>query len=273
MAVLALWPSSGFAQNREHLQLTADTRILQETVARLELRVNQLEEQLRDTNRQLTEQSDASVKAFANQQQLIKELQTTISTVKERLDDNTVRVSQLTQETAGVRQSLGTVTELLNTMLNLLQPPANPSSTDTLNGRPGASPLGNATAPVSPTKAFDDARGDYLSGHWDLAIDGFKEYVQKYPDSPDAAQAQMLLAQSYYQQGKYRDALPAFAKIVSAYKTSEWVPEAYYMQGLCYDALNQKAEARRLFQQVIKDYPNSTSAIQASQRLTAPTRE
>ncbi|MEO8070613.1 MAG: tol-pal system protein YbgF, partial [Acidobacteriota bacterium] len=267
---LSVLPSIAGAQNREHLQLTADLRILQETITRLELRVNQLDEQVRAANRRLDDQADASLKSFANEQQLVKELQTTVSAVKERLDDNTVRLSQLTQETSGVRQSLGMVTELLNTMLNLLQPPSNLGAGDAAGAARGtgpASPLGNVAAPASPAAAYAEARGDYLSGHWDLAIDGFKEFVQKYPESPDAPQAQFLLGESYYSQGKCREALPAFGTFISTYKSSEQVPEAYYMQGLCYDALGQHTEARKIFTQVIKDYPNSTSALQAAQKL------
>src|SRR4051794_12726941 len=95
--VLAL-PAGVAAQNREHLQLTADLRVLQEQLAKVQLATNQLLELYKATNKRLDDMGSANQKASADIQLLINNLGTTVTTLREKLDDNTVRVQQLAQE-------------------------------------------------------------------------------------------------------------------------------------------------------------------------------
>ena len=100
-----------------------------------------------------------------------------------------------------------------------------------------------------------------------MGIEGFKDVIAKFPDSPQAAEAQFWMAESYYQLKKYTDAVREYGRLIATYKQSAFVPDAYFMQGLSYEELKQPANARKMFQQVIKLYPQSTAAISAEQRL------
>ena len=106
VAVLALLPGAAAAQNREHLQMTADLRMLHEQVNRLQLTVNKLIEQVEANDASLDETRAASQKTFADQKIVIDQITGTLSTMREKLDDNTTRVSQLTQEFSQVREGL-----------------------------------------------------------------------------------------------------------------------------------------------------------------------
>src|SRR6187402_2288332 len=150
---LLLVPSLSRAQNREHLQFTADLRMIQEQVSRLQLANNQLAEQLRATNKRLDDLSDANVKAFANQKLALDQTLTTLSTLREKLQDGDVRVSQLTQEMNAIRDGLRMLTDQINSLVGLLQPPTagassaaagSPASAPSAEGgaAPGTAPAG-----------------------------------------------------------------------------------------------------------------------------------
>ena len=273
VATLASWPAAAGAQNREHLQMNADLRMLQEQVNRLQVTANTLGEAIRAITKRLDDQGASSQRTFADLQALINTLATTVNTVREKVDDNTVRVQELKQELPALRSGLSMVAEQLNTLVGLLQPPVNPATTGgtTPGGAPvasGSGPLGGVRVPDSPNALFEAARVDYMSNHLDNAIDGFNEFLQKFPDAPNAPDAQFQIGMSYYYQQKFKDALAAYGKVIANYpKAGEVVQDAYYQQGLCYIELNQRADARRTFQEIVQKFPGSTKALLAQQKL------
>jgi tol-pal system protein YbgF len=276
--VLVLVPAAASAQNREHLQLTADLRIVQEQVNQLRLATARLDEQLRATTERLGAVSEGTTKGFADQQLLINQLATSLTAVRERLDDNTVRVSQLTQEFTAVREGVRLLTDQLNALVGLLQPavdsgakpaaggatPPDAAASNTSGSKP---PLNPVVMPSSAGRLYQQARGDYMSGRYDNAIEGFREVIEKFPNAPDAANAQFEIGDAYYQSSRCRQAIPEYQKVLSNYKQSDRVPEAYLMLGNCYIDLNQQTNARRMFEELIKLHPDSTQAIMATQRL------
>lgn len=281
LAVLLL-PAAGLAQNREHLQMTADLRILQEHVNRLQLAVNRLDQDLAATRKRLEEVSAASVKGFADQQLLINQLSQTLTSVRERIDDNSVRVSQLGQEFTAIREGLRLLTDQINTLVQLLQPTLPEAQRPAAQAAP-STPAGSADAgapvesapsaldpviiPQSATAIFQSAYGDYLAGRYDSAIEGFRELIQQYPDSPDAAAAQFWVAQSFNLKKDCRSAVPEYRRFVENYRSADDRDEGLYMLGWCYNDIGQRADAQRTYEQLIAEYPDSTWAIMARQRL------
>jgi tol-pal system protein YbgF len=262
---LAVFPAVAAGQNRQELQVNADLRMLQEQVAKIQLGLNQLGDRLKTADGRIDGVAAANLKSFADQRLVINEIVTTLSTMRERLDENTTRVSQLTQEFTAIRDGLRMLTDQLNSLVAILQPTVNPTDP---NAPPGSnSPIGAVTLPESATAYLEQARADYQTGKYELGIEGFKDVIAKFPDSPQAAEAQFWMAESYYQLKKYNDAVREYAKLIATYKQSAFVPDAYFMQGLSYEELKQRENARKMFQQVIKLYPQSTAAISAEQRL------
>lgn len=266
-AALLLWlPAAAGAQNRSEIQMNADLRMLQEQVSRLQLAANQLAQELKAMNARLDDQTSSNLKQTADLRLLINSLTSTVNTVREKLDDNTVRVTQLMQELPAMRSGLSMLATQLNTLVGLLQPPVNPTDPDAPpGGAPG--PLGAVQIQDSPSALYDAAMTDYASNRNDLAIDGFTEFIAKFPEAPNAPEAQWWIGMAYYNSGRFKEAIQAFEK-AKTYSDSPRVPEAFYQQGLSYLALKQPAQAQKVFQQIIKQFPGTTSATMAQQRLT-----
>ena len=259
------------AQNRAELQMNADLRMLHEQVNKLQLTVNQLAEQLKTTNKRIDDTADANLKGFANQQLLNSNNATSLRTMSEKLDDNSTRVSKLSQEFTYIRDGVRMLTEQINVLVSLLQPPpVNPTNPD---APPGAA--SGALAPVAPppsaSRYFELAENDYRGGRYESAIEGFRDLIQKFPAAPDAGSAQYFIGESLYQLKKYREAIPEYQKVIDNYKSSEWLPDSYFMQGDCYQLLNQATQARTMFERVRTLFPNSPQAKLAAQRLGSMT--
>jgi len=267
LAGLALTPRPAAAQNRAELQMNADLRMLHEQVGKLQLTVNQLAEQIKAANKRIDDSADANVKAFANHQLLINNITTSLRTMSEKLDESSGRVSKLSQEFTAIRDGVRMLTDQINVLVSLLQPPpVNPTNADAPStGATG--PLAPVTPPTSASRYFQQAENDYRGGRWDSAIEGFRELISKFPTAPDAADAQFFIGEALYQQKKYAQAIPEYQKLIDNYKSSDWLPDAYLMQANCYLELNQTAQARKMLELVRDRFPNTPQAIQANQKL------
>jgi tol-pal system protein YbgF len=278
-AALALLPVAAAAQNREHQQIFGDLRMLQEQIAKLQLTANVLGEQVQAVNKRIDAQAADSVKAFAEQRLIITTLASTVSTVREKLEDNTVRVSQVTTEMGAIREGLRLLTDQLNQLLGLLQPanmpgatPPDPAAGAAAGAPPpgaGGQPIGSVRLPASPLTVFKDSLADYMGARYELAISGFKDFLDKFPQTPDAPRAQLYIGDSYSALKRYKEALAAYAEVVAKYKDSEAAREALFSQGNTYLLMNMRPEAEKTFRQIIGQYPTSDQAVFARQRLAS----
>src|SRR5919204_4111959 len=94
------------AANKEHQQLAADIRMLQEQAQLRQNMLTSLNETLKAVNTRLDDQNNAIRKAFADQKLLIDNLSSDLRVVREKVDDNNVRIASLTQELDALRQAV-----------------------------------------------------------------------------------------------------------------------------------------------------------------------
>src|SRR6185295_7225275 len=169
LALLAL-PSRVTAQNREHQQMTADVRMLQEQAQQLAITIaalNQaLSESLKALNARLDQSSDATRKGFADQKLLIDNLGNDVRVIRERSDDTNVRIAALREELEALRstvQSLQAPPPPAPVVVDPLDPNA-PAPVPTTQVPPNIPPP--STAGLSPTRMFETAKADYAAGQW-----------------------------------------------------------------------------------------------------------
>ena len=269
LAVLLGAPVAASAQNRAEQQMLAEQRMIHEEVQRLLQVVNALAEQLKavtaTTTSRLDDQANTSRKNYADQKAQIDGIIATLNTLREKVDDNRISVNRLASESDAIRKNLEIVTTLLTQTLAEIQAPASPA---TPAAGTGAAPPPMQTVP-SPASYLDQAYGLYTVGQYDQAIEGFQDYLKRFPESPDAVKAQFYIGESYNNAGKFKEAVAAYELVVSnpAYKDSDYVPQAYYKQGVCYEALKQPALAKKNYQLLLKDFKDSPMAIMAAQLL------
>lgn len=102
---------------------------------------------------------------------------------------------------------------------------------------------------------------------YEPAAMAFQQFLVSFPDSQLADNAQYWLAESYYVTNKFEDALDQFRVVIDDYPRSRKVPDALLKMGYCNYELQRWTDARAALDRVQAEYPDTTAARLAEQRL------
>jgi tol-pal system protein YbgF len=246
------------AANREHQQIVADIRMLQEQTSQLQLLISSVTEALTAVTARLDEQVSINRKAFADQKLLIDGVAGDVRVLRETLAETNVRISSLSHEMEALRLMVPQPT----TRFPRIDPQTGEVDPEAQDAGPPILAPG-----MTPQRMFDEAWTDYAAGQWALAIQGFETYIRTFPRSELADDAQLYIGEVYYAEGKFRDAVAAYDLVIQNYADGNRVPDAYYKRGLALDRLEQTDRARESFQYVVNNYPDSDAARLAKQAL------
>ena len=273
MALVTVAATPAAAQSREQRQMMATLQILQEQAQQLALAVSTLQQNLDDAAKALNARGDESTnstrKAFADQKLLIDGIAGDVRIVRERSDDNNVRITALREELEALRSAVLSLSAA---------PPAPAPVAIGPDGLPLAAPPVTtpspapalppaSTAGLSPLKMLDTAKADYFAGQWSSAITGFEAFLRTFARSESAGEAQFYIGESYSAQSKWSEAIAAYASVMQNHPGSPLVPDAYYKQGLAYERLGQPDQARAAWEMVVKAFPESDAGRLAKQNL------
>jgi tol-pal system protein YbgF len=133
----------------------------------------------------------------------------------------------------------------------------------------GAPPsgAGSAMGGGGEQAMYDMAFNALKGSDYPKAINGFKSFVQAYPSSPLASNAQYWLGEAYYVTREYPNAIAAFQKVATEWPDSRKVPDALVKIGFTQSALGKNGEARVTLEDVVRRFPGSEAAQLASDRL------
>ena len=267
LAYVALTPAAPAAADREHQQIMADLRILQEQTQQLQALMTDLGEALKAVNSRIEDQTSLERKAFADTKVQMDSVSVDLRVVREKVDETNVR--------------LGTITQELEMLRDAMPQPGSFQQMPVDNGAdaaPGAAPGGAMppqTAAVMPPpnpsinqqRLFESSYGDYSVGNYAIAVDGFEQYLKYFPKGVRAHEAQLYVGEALAWQKKEMDAVVAYERVIANYPGSASVPMAYYKRGMAFERLGESARARESYDAVIKEFPNSQQAVLARQRL------
>lgn len=126
----------------------------------------------------------------------------------------------------------------------------------------------------SPDADYLDAQKSYARQDYEAALQKFGAFLQRYPLSPQAQNAQFWRAKSFQALERYEEAIAEYNRLRDAYPAAPGenplnskVPSAMHQQAVCHARLGQTERAIELFKQVIRDFPNSPAAAQATSDL------
>ena len=257
------------AANKEHLQLMAEIRMLQEQQQQLQGLLGALQDTLKTVTTKIDDQSAAMRKAMADQTLAATNIGDNVRVLREKTDETNVRISTMGQELESLRQTIAS--QPTTPPVAVPQPLTDP------NVPPGAPPPSVQQPPspppgISPQRMYETSMDDFAAGRYDLAIQGFQAFVQAFPRAPQAGAAMYNIGMSYYNSNKWPEARDAFLKVVTDYPQAPApvVPDSYYKLGQSYERLNQIDAAKRTYEAAVQKFPGAPSALaaQSLQRLT-----
>lgn len=145
-------------------------------------------------------------------------------------------------------------------------PPAAPSYQSSGVATPVTITSGSGASPEEES-AYLNAFDALKSGKYDDAINGFKTVLSRWPRGRYADNALYWSGEAYYVKRDYANARQAFDGVLKQFTDSPKVPDALLKLGLTQIELKQTAEGQATLQSLVQQYPQSSAARLAQQRL------
>lgn len=117
------------------------------------------------------------------------------------------------------------------------------------------------------TKDYENALNNFKAQKYKEASWGFSSFVQKYPDSKMAANAQYWLGNSFYALGDCKKAIPAHTVVTTKYAGNSKGSESMLIISTCQLELKQDKEAKNTLEELVAKYPSTSAAEEAKKRL------
>jgi len=123
------------------------------------------------------------------------------------------------------------------------------------------------SARLSPAEVFNMAYSDYRNGNFELAIDGFKMYIEQFPESPLVDDSLYWVGECYFSQKKHEEAIEQFNELILNYPRGDKIPAAYLKKGLSLVELGKKEEALSVFKLLVSKFPLEEETKIAQQKI------
>jgi len=244
-------PSAAGKGEKEAIdRLTSEVLILQRQIRDMQESIDRNNGQLTALMSQITDRVALASHSIQDVQARMQETQTRLSTAL-----NTVDTRLLTLDS-----NFRTVNERLVKALDHLS--ALNQALAALKTQPAM-----ALDLTDPVQVFSAAYGDYLRGNYQLAIEQFRQFLTRFPQSEQADDAQYWIGEAFFSQGLYDQALAELDLLLTTYPQGDKVPAARLKKGLALLALNQTENGIKELRQLFNEYPESAEAAAAKQRL------
>jgi tol-pal system protein YbgF len=127
---------------------------------------------------------------------------------------------------------------------------------------------GEVSPPVpAPRELYSQAYADFARGNYDLAIQGFTEYMTHYPETDFTDNAQYWIGECLYGKKQYSEAIQAWNQLFRRYPSSDKVPDGRVKKGMALERLGRRSQALVEYRYVVDRYPTSPAARIARERL------
>ena len=166
--------------------------------------------------------------------------------------------SLLGQTTRGMAEARAQLEALREQGISSASPTPAPAANDTGKG----APAGPGPATLFTTSVLELRNGSYRT-----ALNGFDELIRTYPDYSQAPLAQVYAGDAYKGVGNIPAADSVYQLVSTKYPKSSQAATGLYKHGMILWDANKRAEARIVFNRVIKEYPKSPEAELAGDRL------
>ncbi|MDZ5699176.1 tol-pal system protein YbgF [Chelativorans sp. M5D2P16] len=113
----------------------------------------------------------------------------------------------------------------------------------------------------NPDEIYRNAYEFILSGDYDTAEAGFRQYLDGFPDGAHAADAQFWLGEALLAQHRYREAAETFLQANRNHPNAGKAPDMLLKLGVSLAALDQRDVACATFTEIGQRYPQVSDAL------------
>lgn len=121
--------------------------------------------------------------------------------------------------------------------------------------------------PGNPDQLFAVAYSDYSRGNDALALSEFQQYVETYPNSEMADNAEYWIGEILWAQKKYEGAMDAFIRVYNISPKGDKAAIALYKRALALAEMGRRGDAEAQLKAIVKAYPKRRESEMAKRLL------
>jgi tol-pal system protein YbgF len=252
--------------------------------ARIDLRLSQLESEMRALTGQLEEQSFRIDRMNKRLDQLVADVDSRLRTLEQRSGGQPAQSSDLGANQAyqrgqgGQSGTLGTVSEDAVAAVRSgdeVEAGSAVSGAIAPAGQAGSGQTAYALTGATAEEQYSQAFSLLSQANYDQAEQALQAFLQEHPDHRLAGNAKYWLGETHYVRGQYQDAAVAFAEGYQTYPNSTKAPDNLLKLGKSLSALGQTNDACGTYGELLRRFPSATPTIlkqadQERRRLACP---
>lgn len=206
---------------------------------------------LEDTRRELAAQQEALHATRATAASTARQTDETLGRLEGKLDDIMARFRIASERSAPPK-------------------PADPAPTQapSTGGAPPASGSTGSSGGPAPAQMYDQATTDLTQGRYAMALSGYRQFLQRFPEHDLADNAQYGAGECFFAQARFDSALVEYSRVGATWSRGDRAPAALYKLGLCEERLGRANDAKRTFEDLVSKFPQSGEAQLARDRLS-----
>lgn len=155
--------------------------------------------------------------------------------------------------------------EVLGNSLQRLERPAD--TVPVIEGETEPSDSAGIQEAGSPEELYRSAFADYRRGNYELAVIGFKAFLDKFAGNSAAGDAHYWLGECQYASGEFEQAIKSYDRVIQNHPQNSHVRGAYLKKGYAYIESNQVALGVVQLYHIIDNFPETSEANLSQQRL------
>ncbi len=118
---------------------------------------------------------------------------------------------------------------------------------------------------MDASKQYSHTYQLYLQGHFEKSEQGFKDFIQKYPDHTYTDNAYFWIANGFDKKSDCKNANAYYDKLIINFPNGNKVPEALLQAAICHLKLSEKEMAQKKILQLESQFPESLASQKAKE--------
>ncbi|MDQ0313967.1 tol-pal system protein YbgF [Amorphus orientalis] len=123
------------------------------------------------------------------------------------------------------------------------------------------SPSQDSRPSSAATETYEAAYDYILAGDYAGAEAAFRSFLQLYPNDPRAGDAQFWIGESLLQSGQHRQAAEAFLKSYTDHPDSDKAPDSLLKLGMALSGMGEGQAACSSFSELLSSYPSADPSL------------
>jgi tol-pal system protein YbgF len=241
-----------------------------EQLIQLQTQVQALQDQMSQMKQSFDERMGVMKNLIEQTTDSVNKMNNTVGsldkTIRQSASDTGAKTDQVSTQVQSLQDSVDELKARLSKVSKQLEDVQ--AAQQNLNAAPAQAPAQPPQPQAPPADVlYNNGLRDYNAAKYDLAQQEFTDFIKFYATNDLAGNAQFYLADIFYRNGNYDQAVKEYDKVLEQYPGGNKTQAAQLKKGYALLELGQRQPGVAELQSLIARYPRSMEATQARDRL------